>query len=90
MVQRNKFDFKLVADWHLFELIIFNSIYNSVKYNKPIFGEIVFILTCKPRKANVDYSKEINKQNSRENENYENYILEVEIVDTGVGIEQHR
>lgn len=51
VVKRNSWNFKVVTDWKLFELILFNSIYNSVKYNKHIDGDILFVITCKPKKV---------------------------------------
>ena len=86
IVKRNNWNCKIVSDWKIFELILFNSIYNSVKYNKLIDGDILFVITCKPKKD--AYKKDqtlqsisVKSSNSR-NVTYSKYMLEVEIIDT--------
>ena len=83
-----------MSDWKIFELILFNSIYNSVKYNKHIDGDILFVITCKPKKnsSNRDLaSQSVSKSsNISRNTNYSKYMLEVEIIDTGEGIHKDR
>jgi K+-sensing histidine kinase KdpD len=40
----------MIADWKLYEGILFNLIQNALKYNKPVEGDIVMTITCKPMK----------------------------------------
>lgn len=61
--------YEIIADWELFELIMFNIIQNSMKYNKNLDGDIVITITCKKMK-----------------ESDQMYILETQVIDTGVGI----
>jgi len=47
-------------DWDRYQLIMFNLIQNAVKYNQ-LKGDIVVILTCKPRKKsqlNIIFDKD--------------------------------
>lgn len=69
----------LRADWSRYELILFNIIQNSVKYN--VFkGSILFLLRCLPLKQ--DFADMLKSGNS--------YVLETEIIDTGLGISEER
>lgn len=69
----------MVADWKLYELVLFNIIQNAVKYNKSNNGDIVIVLTCKPKKKTLD---EYNEE--------ETYILDTCVIDTGIGISSER
>ena len=70
--------FKMKQDWDKFQLIIFNILQNAVKYNK-FEGSILIILDCLP----VKYHDE-------DEDSLKNYIFEVEIIDTGIGISEER
>lgn len=37
----------MVADWNLYELVMYNIIQNALKYNKNVDGDIVLTMTCK-------------------------------------------
>ena len=69
---------KMRQDWDKFQLIIFNILQNAVKYNK-FEGSILIILDCLP----VKYHDE-------DEDSLKNYIFEVEIIDTGIGISEER
>ena len=63
-------EFAFVADWKIFECIMFNVVQNAVKYNQPR-GKIVFVLRIR-------------------DQNGGNSWLDVEVMDTGIGIEKER
>ena len=72
---------EMVTDWELYELILFNLVQNSIKYNKSYDGDVVIAVKCKPLKKRLEehyLDKELNA------------VLETIIVDTGVGIEEDR
>jgi K+-sensing histidine kinase KdpD len=48
--KKQKMDFIMYSDWNLYEFVLFNVVQNAVKYNKPMDGDIVVILSCKPMK----------------------------------------
>ena len=58
-----------MADWQKYELILFNIIQNSVKFNV-VGGQIVINIMC---------YQQINEDNTQ-------FILETEVIDTGIGI----
>lgn len=64
------------ADWALYELILFNIIQNSTKYNQNFDGDVVIALTCKAMKKKQRGDKK--------------YILETTVIDTGIGIQPDR
>jgi light-regulated signal transduction histidine kinase (bacteriophytochrome) len=39
--------YQMVADWKLYELVMYNILQNALKYNQNIDGDIVFTMTCK-------------------------------------------
>ena len=39
---------EMIADWQLYQGILFNLIQNALKYNKSVEGDIVLTITCKP------------------------------------------
>ena len=47
----------MYADWVLYEYVLFNIVQNSVKFNKPMDGEILIILSLKPKKPNFNERK---------------------------------
>ena len=66
----------MIADWGLYQLILFNLVQNSVKYNKARDGDIMILVKCKQLKL-------------RDGEHIDpeyNSVLETMIIDTGVGI----
>ena len=88
----------LKADWLSFQLSIFNLIQNAVKYNK-FRGDIVLILSLRPlRQYFRDQSFNSNQKEqflkSQVNDDFirlnPNYILEVDIIDSGQGIEKEQ
>jgi len=40
----------MVADWYLYEAVLFNIIQNALKYNQSINGDVVIIQNCKTLK----------------------------------------
>ena len=46
-VERN---LQISVDWNLYELILFNIIQNSVKYNQQLDGDICILISCKTKK----------------------------------------
>ena len=51
MIQKFKFEnHSMVADWYLYEAILFNIIQNALKYNESVNGDVVITQTCKPGK----------------------------------------
>lgn len=63
-------------DWNLYELILFNIIQNSVKYNQQQDGDICILMSVKARKYNFALPET----------NELNHILETQVLDTGIGI----
>lgn len=43
-------DFQIVADEYLYKLVLFNLVQNSIKFNKPSFGDIVITIELKKSK----------------------------------------
>lgn len=70
-------------DWNLYELILFNIIQNSVKYNQQQDGDICILLSIKPKKMTyrIDKTFDISEHE---------HILETQIIDTGIGISADR
>lgn len=70
-------------DWSLYELILFNIIQNSVKYNQQQDGDICILISIKqlnrPSKMNKTFD-------ITEHE----HVLETQIIDTGIGIAADR
>lgn len=80
ITKKYKDNISIKADWLSYQLILFNIIQNSVKYNK-FKGEIFVIINCLPL---------VRKRKKPELESENQYILETEIVDTGIGISKNR
>jgi signal transduction histidine kinase len=72
----------MIADWKLYELILFNIVQNSFKYNKIFDGDVVITLECKQ-------AKQGNEQQLIHNDE-KVYVLETQVIDTGVGIPLER
>ena len=64
----------MIADWNLYELVMYDIVQNAIKYNKNIDGDIIITMTCK-------------KVRSRDCEQSTKYILETQVIDSGIGIE---
>jgi signal transduction histidine kinase len=62
----------------MYQLILFNIFQNSVKYNQ-FKGEIIIVTDCLPV-----------RQEEQKQDEEPKYILETEIIDTGIGIEEER
>ncbi len=54
-----KLNFEMILDWKIYELILFNIIQNSIKYNKEN-GEILIICSCKSLKNFIDSKNNYN------------------------------
>ena len=78
---------QIFADWDLYELILFNIIQNSVKYNQLYDGEIAIVISCKPMKIRFENVKNVIQDPYLEDKNY---ILETRVIDTGLGIAPER
>ena len=81
---------ELSTDWKCYELILFNILQNSIKFNK-LEGDIVIILKVNPVKSTFNLTDSVNSvdisammTNGKDEESY--YMLETEIIDTGIGI----
>ena len=66
----------------MYQLILFNIIQNSVKYNQ-FKGDIIIVVDCLPMKKSLDDLSHLDDK-------LETYMLETQIIDTGIGIEQER
>ena len=71
------------SDWSLFELILFNIIQNSVKYNQQLDGDICILVSVKPQKGALRLKRTYDITGV-------NHILETQIIDTGIGIAEDR
>ena len=69
--------YEMIADWNLYELVMYNIVQNAIKYNKNIDGDIIITMTCK-------------KVRSRDYQHSTKYILETQVIDSGIGIEHDR
>lgn len=90
---------KLFSDWKNYQLAIFNLVQNSVKYNM-FKGDIIFIIRVLPlytnmkkkcdnnSYSNIDSRQVKNQMNSDEPQINYNRLFELEIIDSGVGIDQ--
>ena len=89
----------LKGDWKNYQLAIFNMIQNGVKYNT-FKGDLVFILSLKEierKQFKEIYRLAIKKSSERlknfadcDNDINYNQVFELEIVDSGRGIEEER
>ena len=70
-------------DWSLYELILFNIIQNSVKYNQQQDGDICILMSIKQQKrtSKMDKTFDITEHE---------HVLETQIIDTGIGIAADR
>jgi signal transduction histidine kinase len=64
----------MIADWNLYELVMYNILQNALKYNKND-GDVVLTMTC----------KKVRERNQNQDKN--KYIFETQIIDSGIGIE---
>ena len=76
------------ADWLNYQLILFNMIQNSVKYNK-FKGDIFVIIKCLPVKKKPKSSKKLLDLDQLDDQERK-YVLETEVIDTGIGISKKR
>ena len=72
--RKTGFTMDIETDWEKYQFILFNIIQNAIKYNQ-FMGSIVIVLDCNKLKNSID-----------DNE----YVLETEIIDTGLGITKQR
>ena len=82
------------ADWLNYQLILFNMIQNSVKYNK-FKGDIFIIIKCLPLQKKIKLQNKLHRQMSKSLDvqafkDQMDYVLETEIIDTGIGISKKR
>ena len=75
----------LKADWVKYELILFNILQNAVKYNR-FGGEILILLRCLPMSTECLNSTLSNQDIP----NSFHFVLETEIIDSGLGISKER
>lgn len=68
----------MIADWYLYEAVLFNIVQNALKYNQSVNGDVVIIQNVKSLKQDQLVSQE------------KKYILETQIIDSGIGIEADR
>ena len=94
LVQRIDHNFTLISDWNRYELILFNIIQNAVKYNSQR-GDIIIVLSCKKHHGTSKIEEEKKSQIScspltelEDSKDY--YILETDVIDTGIGISPER
>lgn len=68
----------MVADWKLYELILFNIVQNSFKYNKIFDGDVIITLKCKPLKKDEqgNFMKKSSSMTLIDNGDEQTYILE--------------
>lgn len=78
--RKNDFCIKIEADWKKYKLALFNIIQNAVKYNRK-HGDLCIIISCNA--ISYDF-------NSDKEEDSDAYMLETEIIDTGIGISSER
>ena len=83
----------LHADWSKFKLAIFNLIQNSIKYNYGK-GDIVFIFKLNKLTSLNKEIQQIESMRYKDDEKSQeikfNKMLTVEIIDTGLGIDEER
>lgn len=82
------------ADWLNYQLILFNMIQNSVKYNK-FKGDIFIIIKCLPLQKKIKLQNKLHRQMPKSLDvqafkDQMDYVLETEIIDTGIGISKKR
>lgn len=82
----------LHADWTKFKLVMFNLVQNSLKYNNNK-GDVVFIMKLNKLSRKNDEMKAIEseKHESEDLKDFKlNKMLTIEIIDTGLGIDEER
>ena len=79
------FNFQIRADWSMYKLVLFNMVQNAVKYNK-LEGDIVILLSCKP--ISKKERKNLKGQENKRKNVF--YMLETQIIDSGIGISLER
>ena len=75
------------ADWLNYQLILFNMIQNSIKYNK-FKGDIFVVINCLPMKKKQKTRELVDLE--AEDKQEKQYVLETEVMDTGIGISKKR
>jgi signal transduction histidine kinase len=68
----------MIADWKLYELVMYNILQNALKYNQNINGDVVLTMTC----------KKVRERNQNQQKN--KFIFETQVIDSGIGIAQDR
>ena len=82
IARKDILDVNLKLDWKNYQLILYNMIQNSIKYN--FSNGIILILLNLKRRHQMEESFSF-----KSNED-ENFVLETEVVDTGIGITDKR
>jgi len=86
LLKVNNFNMSISADWRCYELLLFNIIQNAFKYNV-IEGDILLLLRVKPITADANIMQRSKCSNE---EGMDRFMMETEIIDTGIGIPQER
>lgn len=87
-------NYELITDWKSYEMILFNILQNAIKFNA-LEGDIVVVIKLNPVKtvSNLkDSVSSINIQSILDFSPKDNryFMLETEIIDTGIGISKER
>ena len=86
LIKVDNFNLNINTDWKCYELMLFNIIQNALKYNV-IEGDILILIRVKQQAVDIDKVLSLNRSRSCSNEvGLDRYIMETEIVDSGIGI----
>ena len=94
LIRKTNMDFELITDWKSYEMILFNILQNAIKFNQ-LEGDIVMIIKLNPVKTVSNLKESVSSINiesimnvSPQDDRY--FMLETEIIDTGIGISKER
>ena len=59
LIRKQNLNLELITDWKCYELILFNILQNSIKFNK-IEGDIVIIIKINPVKSTINLNDSVN------------------------------
>jgi len=86
------------ADWIMYQLVLFSILQNAVKYNK-FKGTLMIIINCLPNNQPI-HAQAISKKSRTELGDAflhrgssgfsRSFVLETEVIDTGIGIDSDR
>ena len=94
LIRKTNLNYELITDWKSYEMILFNILQNAIKFNQNS-GDVVIIMKLNPVKtvSNLrDSVSSINIQSIMDftPEDTRYFMLETEIIDTGIGISKDR